>query len=80
MTHPDLDTIPLHERVRTLLAHHPTACGLTAWGVADELGVTVNQATRALVGLRRRTHGGVVREPRWRLREEEEEEEEEEDR
>ena len=72
MTHPDLADVPLHERVRTLLAHHPTACGLTAREVADELGVTVNQATRALVVLRRRTHGGVVREPRWRLRNEEE--------
>jgi len=71
VTHPDLDAIPLHERVRTLLTHRAAECGLTAREVADELGVTVNQATRALVGLRRRSGGAlVVREPRWRLREE----------
>jgi hypothetical protein len=70
VTHPDLDALPLHERVRTLLAHHSSPCGLTAREVADELGLTVPQATRALVVLRRRTFGGVVREPRWRLREE----------
>jgi hypothetical protein len=72
VTHPDLADVPLHERVRTLLTHRASACGLTAREVADELGVTVPQATRALVVLRRRTYGGVVREPRWRLRDEEE--------
>jgi hypothetical protein len=70
--HPDLASLPLRERVRTLLAHHPSPCGLTAAEVARELGVTVPQATRALVVLRRRTYGRLVRESRWRLREENE--------
>jgi hypothetical protein len=70
--HPDLADVPLGERVRTLLTHRATLCGLTAREVADELGVTVQAATRALVLLRRRAAGElVVREPRWRLREEE---------
>jgi len=69
MTHPDLADLPLGERVRTLLTHRASPCGLTARQVADELGVTMPQATRALLNLRRRRSGGlVVREPRWRLR------------